>query len=74
MAAAYGFHLATNHPFVDGNKRVAAVAMGAFLGANGAPLRVDEAELVATIRAVAEGRLDKAGLSAWLRARAPRTR
>ena len=32
MAAAYGFHLCSNHPFLDGNKRIAAVAMGTFLG------------------------------------------
>jgi death-on-curing protein len=70
-AAAYGFHLSRNHAFVDRNKRIAAVAMGAFLEVNGAPLRVDEAELYAAMIALAEGRLTKAELSDWLRARAP---
>jgi death-on-curing protein len=66
MAAAYAFHLCSNHPFLDGNKRIAAVAMGTFLGINGRPLVVDEVELYQTIMAVADGRMDKAGLAAWL--------
>ena len=67
MGAAYAFHLCRNHPFLDGNKRIAAVAMGAFLEINGYPLRVDEVELYRTIMALAEGRIDKAELAAWLR-------
>lgn len=71
MAAAYGFHLIRNHAFVDGNKRIAAVAMGTFLEVNGAPLRVDEVELYETMIALAEGRLTKPELAVWLRAQAP---
>lgn len=71
MAAAYAFHLCSNHPFLDGNKRIAAVAMGTFLGINGHPLVVDEVDLYRTIMAVAGGQLDKAGLAAWLRGVAP---
>ena len=71
-AAAYAFHIARNHAFVDGNKRIAAVAMGAFLGVNGAPLRVDEAILYDRIIALAEGRMSKQQLTAWLRETAPR--
>ncbi len=67
MAAAYAYHLCSNHPFLDGNKRIAAVAMGTFLGVNGHPLVVDELDLYRTIMAVADGRLDKAGLAEWLR-------
>jgi death on curing protein len=67
MAAAYGFHLCRNHPFLDGNKRIAAVAMGTFLRLNGVDARFDEVSLYAAIMAVADGRLDKAGLTAWLR-------
>lgn len=70
-AAAYAFHLIRNHAFVDGNKRIAAVAMGTFLEVNGAPLRVDEVELYETMMALAEGGLDRTGLAAWLRERAP---
>jgi death-on-curing protein len=69
MAAAYAFHLCRNHPFVDGNKRVAALCMGTFLALNGHETRFDEVELVQTMLALAEGRLDKAGLTGWLRAR-----
>jgi len=69
-AAAYGFHLIRNHAFVDGNKRIAAVAIGAFLDVNGAPLRVDEVALYETMIALAEGRLTKPELAAWLRTRA----
>jgi death-on-curing protein len=68
-AAACAFHLSRNHPFLDGNKRIAAVAMGAFLELNGSPLRVDEVELYEAMIALAEGRLGKAELAAWLRAR-----
>jgi len=71
QAAAYAFHLVKNHPFVDGNKRIAAVAMGAFLEVNGAPLRVDEVLLYDTIIALASGGLDKHALAAWLREVAP---
>jgi len=67
MAAAYAFHLCSNHPFLDGKKRIAAVAMGTFLGVNGHPLVVDEVDLYLTIMAVADGTLDKAGLAVWLR-------
>ena len=67
MAAAYAFHIAKNHPFIDGNKRMAAICMGTFLEVNGQPLRVDEAELYLVMMAIAEGRLDKHGLAGWLR-------
>lgn len=69
MAAAYAFHLIRNHPFVDGNKRIGAVAMGTFLAINGRALRCDEVDLYQTVMAVSEGRLDKPGLAAWLRQR-----
>ena len=74
MAAACVFHLCLDHPFVDGNKRIAAVAMGTFLEINGHPLRVDEVELYQVMMAVAEKRLDKHDLAVWLRERAPGAR
>ena len=67
MAAAYGFHLCQNHAFVDGNKRIATVAMATFLALNGHELIVGEVELYEIMMSVAAGRLDKAGLAAWLR-------
>jgi len=67
-AAALGFSLIQNHPFIDGNKRVGHAAMVAFLRVNGRRLEatVDEAER--TILQVASGDLDRAGLHAWLAA------
>lgn len=73
MGAAYAFHLCLDHPFLDGNKRIAAVAMGTFLDLNGCPLRVDEVDLYATMLALAEGRLGKSELAAWLREKAPKS-
>ena len=58
MAAAYGFHLCRNHPFVDGNKRISAVAVATSLDLNGHPLRVDEVELYAVVMDLASGRMD----------------
>lgn len=71
MGAAYGYHLCLNHPFIDGNKRIAAVAMATFMEINGLPLRVDEVEFYNLMMALADGRVDKAALAAWLRGRAP---
>ena len=70
MAAAYAFHICRNHPFIDGNKRIAAVAMATFLDLDGHPLRVDEVALYTTVMALAEGRIDKAALSAWIKEQA----
>ncbi len=67
MAAAYGYHLCLNHAFLNGNKRVAAVAMVTFLRANGEAVRYDEVELYTTMMGLAEGKVDKPALAAWLR-------
>ena len=67
LAAAYGFGLANNHPFVDGNKRVAFQAMYLFLGLNGFRIEAPEEEVVAVILSLASGGLDETGLTAWLR-------
>lgn len=70
-AAVLGWHLVKNHPLPDGNKRCTLVAMVVFLKLNGigwTTPTVDEA--VATMLAVAAGRLDAVGLAAWLRAHA----
>lgn len=67
LAAAYAFGLARNHPFVDGNKRTAFVAMELFLDRNGHVLVADDVECVLVMLAVAEGKLDEAGFADWIR-------
>ena len=67
LAAAYGFGLANNHPFVDGNKRVAFQAMYLFLGLNGFRIDAPEEEVVAIMMSLASGDLDEPGLATWLR-------
>ncbi|HCQ03117.1 MAG TPA: type II toxin-antitoxin system death-on-curing family toxin [Candidatus Latescibacteria bacterium] len=70
LAASYGFGLANNHPFIDGNKRVAFMAMYIFLELNGYHLIATEPEVVTLMLDVAVGALDEAGLEAWLRSHA----
>lgn len=67
MAAAYRFHIVKNHPFVDGNKRTGLVAALTFLGINGITIPPTSPRLYDTTMAVAEGTLDKAGLTVILR-------
>ena len=67
LAAAYGWGLARNHPFADGNKRTAFVAMELFLDCNGRSLEADDAACVMTMLAVATGDLSEADFAAWIR-------
>ncbi|MCH7935013.1 MAG: type II toxin-antitoxin system death-on-curing family toxin [Gemmatimonadetes bacterium] len=67
LAAAYGFGLANNHPFVDGNKRVAFQSMYLFLGLNGFRIEALEEEVVTTVLSLASGDLDEPALADWLR-------
>jgi len=67
LAAAYAYGLARNHPFVDGNKRTAFVALELFLACNGQVLTADDADCVLMMLALAAGTLDEAGLAAWVR-------
>ena len=67
LAAAYGFGIARNHPFIDGNKRTAFVCTELFLALNGASLSADDANCVATMLALAAGDLAEADFAAWLR-------
>jgi death on curing protein len=67
LAAAYGFGLAKNHGFEDGNKRTAFVALYTFLGLNGYDLDAPEQEVVRVMTAVADGTLDEEGLAGWVR-------
>lgn len=68
-AAAYGFGIARSHPFLDGNKRTAFVAMELFLALNGQSLMADDADCVLTMLAVAAGDIDEPSLAQWLRQR-----
>jgi death-on-curing protein len=72
LAAAYGFGLARNHPFVDGNKRTAFVAVELFLMLNGWDLQADDGECVLTMLALAAGELSESELAAWIRGHSAR--
>lgn len=67
LAAAYAFGIARNHPFVDGNKRAAAVVSETFLVLNGQYLTATDAELVVTFLALAGGELSEEELAGWFR-------
>lgn len=69
LAASYGFGIARNHPFIDGNKRVAFQAMYVFLGLNGLRIESREEEVVSLILSVASGDTDEPQLASWLRER-----
>ena len=73
-AAACGFGIARNHPFVDGNKRMALLSMFMFLRINGYLLNAEEADAHATIVALAAGKLFEPKLAAWLKANSARSR
>ena len=72
LAAAYGFGLAKNHPFVDGNKPTAFVAVELFLALNGHALTADDAQCVLAMLSLAGGELAEADCAAWLRDHAVR--
>lgn len=67
MAAAYLFHLVGNHPFLDGNKQVGAVAALVFLALNGHDFRAPEDDLAETVLAVGRGELGKSEVALFLR-------
>ncbi len=69
LAAAYGFGLATSHPFNDGNKRAGFLAMYVFLELSGLEIEAEEAEVVELMVAVAAGRTTETELTGWLRRR-----
>ena len=69
LAAAYGFGIARNHPFVDGNKRTAAVVSETFLILNHLSLDATDAELVVAFLALAAGELGEDELAGWFRER-----
>jgi death on curing protein len=70
LAASYGYGLARNHCFSDGNKRVALMAIYTFLAINDIELDAPEPEAVLMIQDLAAGRLNEAELCAWIKSRA----
>jgi death-on-curing protein len=67
LSASYGWGLCRNHPFVDGNKRIAFIAIGVFLGLNNCYLDAREEDAYLTIMKVAEGSLSEEALAEWIR-------
>lgn len=67
LSASYGFGIAKNHPFVDGNKRTAFAAIIVFLGLNELEFCASEAEASVMILALAAGELSEADLTRWIR-------
>jgi death on curing protein len=66
LAAAYAFGIVRNHPFVDGNKRVGFLAMGAFLRLNGLRFAPSQEAATAATMALAAGEIDEAGFARWI--------
>lgn len=66
LAAAYGYHICQNHPFLDGNKRTARMVMILFLKVNGFTITASEDESLAKILSVANHELNKDELAEWL--------
>ncbi len=67
LAAAYGYGLAQNHGFIDGNKRTAYVVTRLFLILNGYDISASAVEKVVTFEKVGKGEIDQAALASWLR-------
>lgn len=67
MGAAYLYHIALNHPFVDGNKRVGAMAADIFLLMNGIQLTLEETDFVEMVLKVAQRKMEKPEIATVLR-------
>jgi death-on-curing protein len=67
LAAAYAFGLVRNHPYRDGNKRTGFLAMVTFLEMNGDDFEATDADVVAEIVALADGRLSEDAVADWIR-------
>jgi death-on-curing protein len=66
LVAAYGFGIARSHPFNDGNKRTAFLAMAVFAMRNGHSIEATDSEIVETILSLADGSLSEAALEKWV--------
>jgi death on curing protein len=67
LAAAYGFGIARNHPFVDGNKRTAFLAVGVFLTINGQHLATTPLQAIEAIISLAAGNMEEARFADWIK-------
>ena len=67
LAASYGFGLAKNHVFNDGNKRISLAVIDTFLRTNGMQLVAEEVDAVCVIRELAAGEIEETDLAAWIR-------
>jgi death-on-curing protein len=74
LAAAYGFGLARNHPFVDGNKRAAFGSIIVFLGLNGIDFDVAPEQATAMILGLAAGEVSEESLARWIRDNWPKVK
>ncbi|MBI4966716.1 MAG: type II toxin-antitoxin system death-on-curing family toxin [Rhodospirillales bacterium] len=66
LAASYAFGLAKNHPFIDGNKRIAFMAAAIFLETDGYQLTAGEAEATIAVLQLAAGEIDEVAFAHWL--------
>jgi len=66
LAAAYGFGIARNHPFIDGNKRTALASMIVFLGLNRTDLDAPQEAATAIVLALAAGEITGDALARWI--------
>jgi death-on-curing protein len=73
LAASYGYGIARNHPFVDGNSRAAFLAIYTFLGINGMDFVVPEADAAAMILSLAAGEISEENLARWIADNFPRS-
>ena len=69
LAASLAYGIAKNHPFVDGNKRTAAVLCELFITVNGMSLEASDQEMLSVFLALAEGSLNENQLANWIRPR-----
>ena len=69
LAASYGYGIAKNHAFIDGNKRAAFLSVGLFLLSNEKRFHADPADAVQTMLALAAGEFDEKEFAGWIRSR-----
>jgi death on curing protein len=67
LAASYGFGIAKNHPFIDGNKRAAFHSVGLFLSINECELIADQLDAIQTVISLAAGELSEEDFAVWIR-------
>ena len=66
LASSYGYSIAKNHPFIDGNKRTAFLVVFIFLYLNGKLLEVPEPEAVIMMQNLASGTIDQNQFTQWI--------